>query len=90
MRAGPVALMLERLGAFDAPGQFARILEVCACDYRAFPRRTGQPYPKAALLQIALDACAGIPAGSADELREARALAIARAFHSQRWNDEEE
>ena len=90
MRAGPVALMLERLGAFDAPGQFARILEVCACDYRAFPRRAGQPYPKAALLQIALDACAGIPAGSGDDLQEARALAIARAFHSQRWNDEDE
>jgi tRNA nucleotidyltransferase (CCA-adding enzyme) len=90
MRAGPVALMLERLGAFAAPEQFDRILDVCACDYRAFPRRAGQPYPKAALLQIALAACADLPSGSVEDMQEARALAIARAFHSQRWNDDED
>lgn len=85
MRAGPVALMLERLGAFDEPDRFARILDVCACDFRAFPGRSGQSYPKAVLLEIARAACADIAGDGADELQEARAMAIARAFHSQRW-----
>jgi tRNA nucleotidyltransferase (CCA-adding enzyme) len=87
MRAGPVALMLERLGAFDAAEDFARLIQVCACDYRAFPGRSGQAYPKAALLDLALAACAGIGPGCAGEQRDARAMAIARAFQSQRWPD---
>ncbi|WP_374544925.1 tRNA nucleotidyltransferase [Rhodoblastus sp.] len=89
MRAGPVALMLERLGAFDSPEGFVRIMAVCAADFRAFPGRSGKPYPKAALLDVALKACAAI-SGSDDAATEARALAIARAFHSQRWTGDED
>jgi tRNA nucleotidyltransferase (CCA-adding enzyme) len=48
VRAGPIALMLERLGAFDAPELFQQLMSVCACDYRAYGDRSGQDYPKAA------------------------------------------
>ena len=43
--------MLERLGAFGASGLFERLMTVCACDYRAYAGRSGQVYPKAALLE---------------------------------------
>ena len=33
---------------------------VCACDYRAYGDRSGQDYPKAALLDTALRACAEV------------------------------
>ena len=94
-RAGPVALMLERLGAFDASGLFARLMTVCACDYRAYAGRSGQVYPKAALLEIALEACAEVEAigfsadaSAVDARQSARAEAIALAFRSRRWSDE--
>jgi len=94
-RAGPVALMLERPGAFGASGPFKQLMTVCACDYRAYAGRSGQVYPKAALLEIALEACAEVEAigisadASAAEARQsARAEAIARTFRSRRWSDE--
>ena len=94
-RAGPVALMLERLGAFDASGLFKRLMTVCACDYRAYAGRSGQVYPKAALLEIALEACAEVEAigisadaSAVDARQSARAEAIALAFRSRRWSDE--
>jgi tRNA nucleotidyltransferase (CCA-adding enzyme) len=80
VRAGPVAAMLERLGAFDNPERYAQLMQLCACDYRAYRGRTNQAYPKAALLEIALKACAGV---APDE----RAAAIAKAFGSERWSD---
>jgi tRNA nucleotidyltransferase (CCA-adding enzyme) len=80
IRAGPVAAMLERLGAFDNPERFEQLMMLCACDYRAYSGRANQAYPKAALLEIALKACAGL-----DE--DGRALAIAAAFGSERWSD---
>ncbi|WP_395665649.1 tRNA nucleotidyltransferase [Methylocella sp.] len=96
VRAGPVAMMLERLGAFDAPGLYDALLQACACDYGAYPGRAGQPYPKAALLETARAACAeidenalraGLDAEKALEAtRAARAAAIAKAFRSQRWS----
>jgi tRNA nucleotidyltransferase (CCA-adding enzyme) len=98
VRAGPVALMLERLGAFDAPDVFKQLMSVCACDYRAYGDRSGQDYPKAALLETALKACAEVDASefaadlsaaeAVDAAQTARAAAIARAFRSQRWSDE--
>jgi tRNA nucleotidyltransferase (CCA-adding enzyme) len=89
MRAGPVALMLERLGAFDAPERFSQMMTLCACDFRAYAGRSGQAYPKAALLDIALKACADIAeTDSAEEAQAARAAAIAQAFRSLRWSDE--
>ena len=92
IRAGPVAAMLERLGAFDQPQRFALLMMLCACDYRAYPKRAAQDYPKATLLGIALQACAGIDAAglSTDALQESRAAAIASAFGSERWSDRAE
>lgn len=97
VRAGPVAAMLERLGAFDQPGRFEQLMTLCACDYRAYQGRATQNYPKAALLAIALKACAGIDeaelgagqgaAEAADKVEEARAVAIAAVFRSERWSD---
>jgi len=89
IRAGPVAAMLERLGAFDRPQHFTQLMTLCACDYRAYPRRTTHDYPKASLLDIALKACAAIDETglSADGLQEARAAAIAVAFGSERWSN---
>ncbi len=89
MRAGPVALMLERIGAFDAPERFRELMMVCACDFCAHDGREGQNYPKAALLEIALAACAGVTEnGSAEARQSARAEAIALAFRSERWSSE--
>ena len=87
MRAGPVALMLERLGAFTQPSRFAQFMTLCACDYGAYPGRITQDYPKAKLLRTALRACEGISAVDAEALREARAMAIAAALRSERWAD---
>ncbi len=99
MRAGPVADMLERVGAFRDPAQFALLMSVCSCDYYAYGGRTEPTYPKAALLDIALKACAQMDDGAPEdrapadgtasqEVQEARATAIARAFRSERWSDE--
>ncbi|HUI21400.1 MAG TPA: tRNA nucleotidyltransferase [Methylocella sp.] len=95
VRAGPVALMLERVGAFDTPDLFQLLMTVCACDYCAYGGHSGQDYPKAALLQAALRACAEIDetefatgGNAVDATQMARAAAIAQAFRSQRWSDE--
>ncbi|KAF0133671.1 MAG: tRNA nucleotidyltransferase/poly(A) polymerase family protein [Methylocystaceae bacterium] len=88
MRAGPVALMLERLGAFDAPERFQELMIVCASDFCAHEGREGKPYPKAALLEIALKACADIAENDLEARQSARAEAIARAFRSERWASE--
>ena len=87
VRAGPVAAMLERLGAFDNPMQFSQLMVVCTCDYRAYGDRSGHPYPKQVLLELARDACARIEPDSVhDDLQMARATAIAAAFNSMRWS----
>lgn len=94
MRAGPVALMLERNGAFDRAENFDLMMLLCACDFHAYPGREGQAYAKAALLDAARRACAGLEqaespdAAALEALREARAAAIARAFRSSRWPEE--
>jgi len=60
-----------------------------APDFRAHAAREGKPYPKAALLEIALKACAEIAENDSPEARpSARADAIARAFRSERWASE--
>ncbi|CAL1241464.1 tRNA nucleotidyltransferase [Candidatus Methylocalor cossyra] len=96
VRAGPVALLLERVDAFNRPERFAQLLTLCTCDYRAYGRQTRRDYPKAALLTLALKACAGLDHGAAqsadpeaaERLREARAAAIAAAFGSERWSED--
>lgn len=91
VRAGPVAAMLERLGAFDDPRRFELLMMVCASDYGAYAGRSGQDYPKARLLTAALAACAAVLPDSGistpDALMMARATAIANAFRSVRWSD---
>ncbi|MDD5471480.1 MAG: tRNA nucleotidyltransferase [Sideroxydans sp.] len=90
VRAGPVAAMLDRLGAFTDMERFERLLLLCACDYRAYPGYEGRSYPKSALLHRALAACNGIDTDDLnddDELMEARAVAIAAAFKSERWSE---
>ncbi len=92
VRAGPVAALLERVGAFDRPETFTRLMMLCACDYCAYEGRSGDDYPKTRLLNRALEACAGIdahaltPDGGEIDVREARAEAIAAAFGSNRWS----
>lgn len=91
IRAGPVASMLERVGAFSAPERFARLLDVCTCDYFGHGQREGDIHPKVALLQAALAACAGLKADdaeTADDPQAARAMAIAQAFRSVRWSND--
>lgn len=80
MRAGPVAALLERTGAFERPDRFAQLMTLCTCDYLAYGTSPSRDYPKAALLKTAIDACSGLFA--ADDLQEARAIAIAAAFSS--------
>jgi tRNA nucleotidyltransferase (CCA-adding enzyme) len=84
-RAGPVAAMLERLGAFDRPEHFKQLITLCACDYGAYRGCRPEDYPKAALLRTALLACSGVDPG--DDLLEARAAAVAAAFRSERWSE---
>lgn len=87
IRAGPVAAMLSRLGAFGDPGRFALLMQVCTCDYFAYGGRGEAAYPKAALLERALKACAAVD-GAAEDVDMARAGAIAGAFRSERWSGE--
>jgi tRNA nucleotidyltransferase (CCA-adding enzyme) len=85
LRAGPVALLLERVGAFEASERFDRLMQVCACDYRAYGARSGARYRKGELLEIARAACAALAAAGAaegDDAQTARALAVAQAFRA--------
>lgn len=90
VRAGPIAVLLERVGAFDHTDRFEQLMMLCACDFRAYRGRATEDYPKATLLGVALKACAGIAesdgTGVADSVQEARAVAVAKAFCSERWS----
>lgn len=86
VRAGPVAAMLERLGAFEPDTtRFERLMMLCTCDYRAYGGRSGQEYPKARLLRIAQAACGAVGAEESD-MQMARARAVAGVFGSLRWS----
>ena len=88
VRAGPVAAMLDRLDAFGEGSRFDDLMTLCACDFRAYPGRAGQPYPKAAMLAEAIDACLQLAEPvEEDERLAARAKAIAKIFASERWAD---
>ena len=96
IRAGPVADMLKRLGAFDWPERYRQLMQLCTCDYRAYPGQERENYPKSVLLDTALKACAGVDeaglssgrsaADAEDAVQGARAAAIAAAFRSERWS----
>lgn len=93
MRAGSLVAMLDRVEAFERPGRFEMLLAVCGCDFRAYPGRAGRAYPKAALLQRAVEACVAFAADpraaslDGDALAEARVAAVAAALGSSRWGD---
>lgn len=85
MRAGPVAAMLERTGAFRAGDLFAGLMLVATCDYFGHGGRAGETHPKVDLLATARAACADATGADAEALALARAQAIALAFCSERW-----
>lgn len=91
VRAGPVAAMLERTGAFRDRDLFDRLMLVATCDYFGYEDRPGDTHPKVDLLGVARAACDGVgEAGlDADDLGAARAQAIARVFKSERWAESE-
>lgn len=96
MRAGSVAALLERVDAAGRRDRFQDLMTVCACDYCAYPGNEGGSYPKAELLDLALQAYLSVPVpeaageGEGDDedplapLGEARALAVARALRPER------
>jgi len=94
IRAGPVAALLDRVGAFGNPARFKLLMTVCSCDYFAYGRRSEESYPKARLLNTALKVCADLneseleAADTSDGVQAARAIAIAQAFRSQRWSSD--
>jgi tRNA nucleotidyltransferase (CCA-adding enzyme) len=66
-----------------------RLASDFAPDFCTDAGREGKPYPKAALLKIALKACPDIAEnGSLEARQSARAEAIARAFRSERSANE--
>ncbi|SMF97543.1 tRNA nucleotidyltransferase (CCA-adding enzyme) [Methylomagnum ishizawai] len=90
MRATAIAGLLERAEAPRHPERFARLLDICACDYRAYPGQALETYPKADKLRRALAAYTGVepaPARTAAELFESRAQAVAQALRSERWTE---
>lgn len=96
MRAGSIATLLERVDAFGRPQRFAQLMSLCAADYRAFPG-AGHVYPKARLIETALQACQGVALEAPDAepepveaLLALRAAAIARALRSERWAEQDE
>lgn len=84
VRAGPVAAMLARTGAFRDPELFEKMLLVATCDYFGHGDKDGDTHPKAELLRAARAACPGVDA-DADDPDMARAQAISTAFKSERW-----
>lgn len=89
MRATAITSLLERVDAPSRPERFEQLLTVCACDYRAYPGRTGADYPKARLLRLAFRAFAelGAPESDPSRLFELRAQAVAGVLRSERWID---
>lgn len=87
VRAGPVAAMLDRAGAFRDPELFERLMLVATCDYFAYGDKDGDTHPKVELLRAARAACADVDEDGldTDDLALARAQAIATAFRSERW-----
>jgi len=81
MRAGPIAALLERVQAQAQPARFEQLIEVCICDYAAYPGHGEADYVKAPRMRRALAAylSVGEPLEPA-ALLEARAHAIARIW----------
>jgi len=95
MRAASITALLERVDAFGQAERFRDLMLVCTCDFAAYEGNAEKTYPKAGLLQRALEACQKADAEHAAESddepldstarHELRALAVARALGSERW-----
>ena len=84
MRAGAIASMLDRLDALNRPERFEHLMQVCTCDYAAYPGHTPADYPKAPRLRRALAAyrATDVNGLDTDAALTARAQAIARTLRS--------
>lgn len=82
VRAGAMAAMLQRLQAQAQPDRFEALLQVCTCDYAAYPGHDAASYPKAAKWRRALQASLACDLQGLDEdaALQCQAEAIARAL----------
>lgn len=81
VRAGAMAAMLRRLQAPALPARFEALLQVCTCDYAAYPGHDAASYPKADKWRRALRASLACDLAGLDEdaalQRQAEAIALA-------------
>lgn len=56
LRAGAITALLERLDAPGQPERFEQLLQLCTCDFAAYPGHRPEDYPKAPRLRRALAA----------------------------------
>lgn len=84
MRAGPIAMLLERVQAREHPARLEQLLLLCTCDWAAFEGHHAGEYVKADRIRLALAAsCAAHVTGLDEEAAlQARAEAIATALGS--------
>lgn len=78
LRAGAIAALLHRLDALDQPERFEQLLQLCTCDFAAYPGHRPQDYPKAPRLRRALAAYRAAPVAGLDAetalMRRAQAI----------------
>ncbi|MDT7838764.1 hypothetical protein [Aquabacterium sp. OR-4] len=81
VRAGAMAAMLQRLAAQAQPARFEALLQVCTCDFAAYPGHDAASYPKARTWRRALQASLACPLDGLDDeaalQRQAEAIAQA-------------
>jgi tRNA nucleotidyltransferase (CCA-adding enzyme) len=84
MRAGPIALLLERVQARQHPARLEQLLLLCTCDWAAFEGHHAAEYVKADRIRRALAASLAATVDGLDEeaALQARAEAIAAALGS--------
>ncbi|MDF1484095.1 hypothetical protein PY257_02670 [Ramlibacter sp. H39-3-26] len=81
LRAGPIAVLLDRVQAEARPERFERLLQACICDYAAYAGHGEADYAKAPRMRRALQAYLAVREPAQPHARlQARALAIARAL----------
>lgn len=84
MRAGPIAVLLERVQARQQPARLEQLLLLCTCDWAAFEGHHAEEYVKADRIRRALAASRAADVAGLDEdsALQARAEAIAAALGS--------
>jgi len=88
MRAGAIAALLERVQTEIRPARFECLLEVCRCDYAAYPGHGDADFTKAARMDRALAAYLAVREPPEPEaLLHARANAIAGVLLRQERQD---